>query len=73
MGKQVKSMVMTNGKGDKPRPLNRKKFEKNYDRIFNEQKSNPTDKEQTKKKKTNQKTFSKQMGHGKKLEQVLQW
>jgi|10_taG_2_1085330.scaffolds.fasta_scaffold07482_12 hypothetical protein len=46
-------MEMTNGKGDKPRPLNRKKFEKNYDRIFNEQKSNPTDKEQTKKKKTN--------------------
>ncbi len=23
-----------NGKGDKPRPYNKKKFDKNYDRIF---------------------------------------
>lgn len=26
------------GKGDRPRPVNRKKWNKNYDKIFNKQK-----------------------------------
>ena len=59
---------MTNGKGDKPRPVDREKYDKNFERIFNRtkkvvdsdrQKKNSTTKKQAKKKKTNQKAFSK--------------
>tara|TARA_R100000808_G_scaffold16159_2_gene36675 strand:+ start:3636 stop:3800 length:165 start_codon:yes stop_codon:yes gene_type:complete len=54
--------VETNGKGDKPRPVDREKYDKNFERIFNRtkkvvdndrQKKNSTTKKQTKKKKTN--------------------
>ena len=55
-------MEMTNGKGDKPRPINREKYDKNFEKIFNrtkkgvdsagQKKNNPTEK-QTKRKKTN--------------------
>ena len=53
---------MTNGKGDKPRPVDREKYDKNFERIFNgtkkvvdsdRQKKNSTTKKQAKKKKTN--------------------
>ena len=55
-------MVTTNGKGDKPRPVDREKYDKNFEKIFNrtkkvvdndgQKKNKPTEK-QTKKKKTN--------------------
>lgn len=35
MDKLVKPMVETNGKGDKPRPVNKEIYDKNYEKIFN--------------------------------------
>ena len=50
------------GKGDKPRPVNKDKFDKNYDRIFNGQKSTAGNKKPLQAQKNNKKTISKQVG-----------
>ena len=47
------------GKGDKPRPMNKEKFYKNFDRIFNEQKIIAGNKKPLQKQKTNKKGISK--------------
>jgi hypothetical protein len=31
-------VVMSNGKGDKPRPVDKKRYDANYDRIFGKKK-----------------------------------
>ena len=47
-------MGETNGKGDKPRPVNKKQYDKNYDKIFkkvkDEQRPLQTEKIQNEKK-----------------------
>ena len=48
----VKFMEMSNGKGSKPRPLNKKKFDSNYDKIFNKKNKGPKCLNKQKKKKT---------------------
>ena len=62
MVKLVKHTVGTNGKGDKPRPVDREKYDRNFEKIFNktkrvvdnaEQKKNNRTEKQAKKKKTN--------------------
>ena len=51
------------GKGDKPRPVNKNKFDRNYERIFrkfrHEQKINSTNKKPLQTQKSNKKTISK--------------
>ena len=46
------------GKGDKPRPVNKKKFDENYDAIFGPKKDR---KKRKKNKKGNLKTFFKEI------------
>jgi len=46
------------GKGDKPRPVNKKKFDENYDAIFGPKKGR---KKKKKSKKRGQKTFFKEI------------
>ena len=46
-------MGATNGKGDKPRPTDKEKFDKNYNRIFNGQKSNTKQEKQNEAEKSN--------------------
>jgi len=59
MVKLVKPMGESNGKGDKPRPTDKEKYDKNYERIFNGQKSNSKQKKQTKAQESNKKSISK--------------
>ena len=59
MDKLVKLMEVTNGKGDKPRPTNKEKYDKNYERIFNGQKSNSKQKKQTKAQESDKKSIPK--------------
>ena len=50
---------MMAGKGDKPRPVDKEKFDRNYERIFNGQKINSTNKKPLQTQKSNKKTISK--------------
>ena len=59
MDKLVKPMEASNGKGDKQRPTNKEKYDKNYERIFNGQKSNSKQKKQTKAQESNKKSIPK--------------
>lgn len=37
-------MSNQNGKGSKPRPVNKKEYDKNFDKIFGKKKKKPTEK-----------------------------
>lgn len=48
MGVKIKNHRETiYGKGDNPRPVDRKKFDENYDRIFGKKKQKGRDSERT--------------------------